>query len=204
MGIKNRWLGVIFSIVVVLSAVCIGDYSQARAEEGRILTLPVPEQFQPARQADGSEKYVLEADIEREIRKYSPGLSKVFFNRRVKKFIVPEPQWVIQLLGTYDELLEALKVKGQSQTWDCENYSALLNSLTTVKIWQAGYWDTHAALGWLKVNAQKEWAGMPGELHALMFTVTSKGIYIIEPQNGQYTHISRYPNKSFIEEVYLF
>ena len=41
-------------------------------------------------------------------------------------------------------------------------------------------------------------------MHALIFTVTGNGIYIIEPQNGQYVPLSQYPNRHYIEEVYLF
>jgi hypothetical protein len=36
-----------------------------------------------------------------------------------------------------------------------------------------------------------------------MFAVTSKGPIVIEPQNGQYIELNRYPNKQLIEKVFL-
>lgn len=204
MALKRRFRSVILGLAVILTFACCAIDREAGAAEGDIMNLPMPKHFVPAKKSDGGEQYIPVADIEKEVRHYSPGLKKFYYNEQIKQFIVPEPSWIIHMLDAYLELLSALGVKGQSQIWDCENYSALLNSLITVKIWQAGYWDTRAALGWMRVNAQKEWAGMPGELHALIFAVTAKGIYIIEPQNGQYTHISKYPNRPNIEEVYLF
>ena len=108
------------------------------------------------------------------------------------------------MLKTYDMLLAEVGVQAKADTWDCENYSGLLNALTTLRIWRAGYLETRAALGWLRVNAKKGWAGMPGTMHSLIFTITVKGIYIIEPQNGQYISLSDYPNRQYVEEVYLF
>jgi len=80
----------------------------------------------------------------------------------------------------------------------------MLNAITTLRVWRAGYLDTRATIGWLRVDAKHSWAGMVAELHALMFAVTSEGIFIIEPQNGQYCNLSDYPNREYIEEVYLF
>ncbi len=92
----------------------------------------------------------------------------------------------------------------QQDTWDCENYSALLNSFASLRLWNAGYTDTRMALGWMRVQAKFPWAGIPDAIHALIFAVTSKGVVVIEPQNGQSTILKDYPNKAYIEEVYLF
>lgn len=100
--------------------------------------------------------------------------------------------------------MDKTRVQAKADTWDCENYSELLNALVTVRIWKAGYYDTRAAIGWMRVNAKNEWAGLPGVVHALMFGVTEKGLFVIEPQNGQYVELEDYPNKEFIQEVFLF
>ena len=192
-------LAVVFLIVTFM---CLQQTSTA-AEDGYI-QLPMPQEFTPALQADGTPKYVTAAAIETEFRQFSPELKKFYFNKKIASFIVPESGWIKDMLKTYDMLLQTVGIQAKADTWDCENYSGLLNALTTLRIWRAGYLDTRAALGWLRVNAKKKWAGMPGTMHSLIFTITANGIYIIEPQNGQYISFSDYPNRKYIEEVYLF
>jgi len=56
----------------------------------------------------------------------------------------------------------------------------------------------------MRVLAKYEWAGIPDAIHALVFAVTDDGILFIEPQNGQEIMLKDYPNRAYIEEVYLF
>lgn len=172
--------------------------------ENDFLTLPMPQEFIPALQADGTVQYISGADIEKQIRTVSPALKNFYYNRNITRFIVPEHIWLDHLLGAYNAFLSYYGVQGKADSWDCENFSGMLNAITTLRIWRAGFLDTRAAIGWLRVNAKHSWAGLPAELHALMFAVTSEGVFIIEPQNGQYCSLSDYPNKKYIEEVYLF
>ncbi len=108
------------------------------------------------------------------------------------------------VLAAYEALRYQFDIRGKADTWDCENFSQLLNALTTVRIWKAGYYDTRTAMGWLRVDAKESWAGLPGVMHALMFVVTEKGFFVFEPQNGKTIQLENYPNKNFIQEVYLF
>jgi len=85
-----------------------------------------------------------------------------------------------------------------------KNFSSFLNALATVRIWKTGYYDTRGAIGWMRVDAKYEWAGLPPVMHALVFAVTEYGLLVIEPQNGQIIELKNYPNKEFIQEVFLF
>ena len=184
----------------------VGTYTHqtAIAAEGEYVNLPIPRQFVPASQSNGAPEYVSGATIETAIRKVSPDLKKFYYNRKITKFIVPDHAWLAHLFDTYDAFLSKAGLKGEADTWDCENYSEMLNALTTLWIWRAGYLDTRAAMGWLLVDAKKSWAGLPGVKHALMIAVTNEGIFVIEPQNGQQISLSEYPNRQYIEEVNLF
>jgi hypothetical protein len=173
-------------------------------EDDTLFKIPIPDDFAPALQADGSPQYITAEEIENIIRQQSPEFTKLFRNKEIKRFIIPRHDWLENLLAAYDTLLVERGVRGKAETWDCENYSEFLNALTTIQIWKAGYYDTRGAIGWMMVDAKKEWAGLPGVLHALMFAVTENGFYIIEPQNGQTVHLDKYPNKHYIQEVYLF
>ena len=85
----------------------------------------------------------------------------------------------------YNTFLDKINVQAKAEVWDCETYSSFLNSIATVRIWKAGYYDTRGAIGWMRVDAKKEWAGLPPVMHALVFAVTEEGFFIVEPQNGQ-------------------
>jgi hypothetical protein len=189
---------------VIIIIVLISCQTTAIGAEEDYLTLPMPQKFIPALQKDGSPQYVSGESIEEQIRKVSPALQQFYHNKNITRFIVPEHVWLDHLLGAYDTFLSYTGVQGKANTWDCENYSSMLNAITTLRIWRAGYLDTRAAIGWLRVDAKHSWAGLPAELHALMFAVTSEGVFIIEPQNGQYCRLADYPNNKYIEEVYLF
>ncbi len=175
------------------------------AGENESIKLPMLASFIPAIGEDGKPKYVTDNEIEKMIRKHSPQLRKFYHNRKITNFIVPEQKWFDNMLSGYLFFIKHVGLKGEADTWDCENYSSTLNALATLKVWKAGYFDTRAAIGWLRVNPKHSWAGIPaGKTHALMFAVTNKGFYIFEPQNGKYAHIADYPNNEFVEEVYLF
>ena len=176
----------------------------AISKEGDTFKIPVPIDFTPALQADGSPQYITAQQIEYSIKEHSQEFKKLYWNKKITRFIVPSHDWLNNLLANYDSLLKTTNVHGKAETWDCENYSSLLNALTTIRIWKAGYYDTRGAIGWMVVDAQKKWAGLPGVMHALMFAVTEDGLFIIEPQNGQTVHLKDYPNKHYIQEVYLF
>lgn len=189
-------------VFLIVALTCV--YQAATAAEDEYIKLPMSREFVPALQADGTPKFITAIAIESEFRQFNPELKEFYYNKKITKFIIPESGWLKDLLKSYEMLLAEIGLVAKADTWDCENYSGLLNALTTLQIWRAGYLDTRAALGWLRVNAKKGWAGMPGTMHSLIFTVTVKGIYIIEPQNGQYIKLSEYPNRLYIEEVYLF
>ena len=174
------------------------------ATEDITINLPLMENFTPALTSNGSPRYMTAREIEQTFKRYSPEFRKIYYNHDISKFILPSHDWLERLKDVYAILLKLTYIQGKAETWDCENYSQLLNALTTVRIWKAGYYDTRATIGWMQVDAKYEWAGLPGELHALLFAVTENGFFVIEPQNGQTVRLEEYPNKRFIQEVYLF
>lgn len=198
---KPRTVALVCLLMTVFAAIIVAQNASA---ETKSLTIPRPPEFRPRLQQDGTPQYITADSLESDFRKTSPMLTAFVHNKKIQQFIIPADDWLHDLLWMYKELIRGLGIKGEADTWDCENYSSLLNNLSTIAVWRAGYYQTRAAVGWLRVNAQKSWAGLPGVMHALMFTMTGEGIYIIEPQNGQYIRLSEYPNRAYIEEVYLF
>ena len=170
------------------------------------LTVPIPREFKAAMKTDGTLLYTSIADIQSTFRQFSPKLEKFVYNKLLADvpLIVPDSQWMKDLLITFNTFTTKEGIRAEADTWDCENFSSMLSSIATVSVWRAGHFDNRTAVGWLKVNGKQSWAGIPSGVHSLMFTVTDSGIFIVEPQNGKYVQLANYPNCHDIMEVYLF
>ena len=188
-----------FLLILILLAIPTSGVA-----EGEPFKLPMPSDFIPAMDKNGSPQYITAEQIEKTLRGHSKEFKKLYWNWNIKQFIVPRHQWLKELLAVYDTMLDKIDVDAKADTWDCENFSSFLNAFATVRIWKSGYYDTRGAIGWMRVDAKKEWAGLPPVMHALVFAVTEYGLVVIEPQNGQMVELKDYPNKEFIQEVFLF
>lgn len=197
-----------FIIVLALLGCSLGMLSpvttMAKDKGQTFLTVPMPPEFVPSKDQEGSIKYITGEEIEELFKAYSKKLRTILYNKQIKKFIVPDATWLLALLDTFQEFLYQQQLRWEPDSWDCENFCMLLDSFATIRLWRAGITDTRCAFGWMMVDARTSWAGIPPEVHALMFCVTKEGIIVIEPQNGMTTYLKDYPNRKYIEEVYLF
>lgn len=193
-----------YSQLVTLFIACFLSTMLPTIASGSTVKIPVPAPFQPARNQEGSIQYVSVENIENTFRQFSPAIKPIHYNNKIKHFIVPEASWFLQTIDCYQRLLFDQNIRPSKEQWDCDNYSMLLTAFANIRLWQAGYFDTKLAIGWLKVDAKVSWSRIPAGLHALMFGVSANDIFIIEPQNGSYIRLSEYPNREHIKEVYLF
>ncbi len=193
------------SLLPVVFCTLLFFVPSAMSRQEKDLRILLPDTFQPIRDKNNQVVYLSYEDIERLFLKECHGVEFFHHSSRMSRYIIPTKEWTKSLLGDWKELLSIFHIRGKYQTWDCENFSMLFNSFITVRIWSAGYRDTRAGTGWLKVDAKKSWAGIPGNTHhAVIFIVMKKGLYIVEPQNGKYVAIKDYPNKEYIKEIFLF
>jgi len=191
----------LINLLLILALLAIPNNGVA---EDKPFRLSMPTEFIPAMDKNGSPQYITAEQIEKTLQHHSKEFQKLYWNKKIKQFILPRHKWLQELLAVYDTMLNEIDVHAKAEIWDCENYSSFLNALATVRIWKAGYYDTRGAIGWMRVDAKKEWAGLPPVMHALIFAVTEYGLFIIEPQNGQTVELNNYPNKEYIQEVFLF
>lgn len=188
-----------FLLVLTLLAIPVSGVAK-----GESFKLSMPTEFIPAMDKNGAPRYITAEQIEKTLQGHSKGFKKLYWNKTIKQFILPRHQWLQELLAVYDTMLNEINVHAKADTWDCEDFSSFLNALATVRIWKSGYYDTRGAIGWMRVDAKKEWAGLPPVMHALVFAVTEYGLLVIEPQNGQMVELKNYPNREYIQEVFLF
>ena len=167
------------------------------------IEVPTIPAFVAARDKNGSISYLKVKEVEKIFRSTSPILQGFYHHSKIDSLIVPEQEWLESVLNVALEFYWSQGLKGKAESWDCDNFSMFLSSMITINLWRAGYTKVRCAVGWMVVNASKGWAGLPPSRHALMFAITSKGPIVIEPQNGQYIELDRYPNKLFIDKVFL-
>ena len=125
------------SFLMLLALLIVPSMTLAEQDD-TLIKIPIPDDFAPALQADGSPQYITAEEIENIIKQQSPEFTKLYRNKEIKRFIVPRHDWLTNLLASYDALFKTTNVHGKADTWDCENYSGFLNALTTVRIWKAG------------------------------------------------------------------
>jgi hypothetical protein len=191
----------LINFFLLLTFLAIPDLA---VSEDKFFDLSMPTEFIPAMAENGSPQYITAEQIEKDLKHHSKEFQRLYWNKTIKHFILPRHEWLEELLAVYNTMLDEINIHGKAEVWDCENFSSFLNALATVRIWKSGYYDTRGAIGWMRVDAKKEWAGLPPMMHALVFAVTEKGLFVIEPQNGQSIALADYPNKAFIQEVFLF
>jgi len=162
------------------------------------IKVPTIPDFVAARNKNGSIRYLKVKEVEKIFHS-----ARFYHDRDIDSVIVPEHEWLKSVLDVSLEFYWAQGLKGKAQNWDCDNFSMFLSSMITIYLWRAGYTDVRVAVGWMIVNGPFEWAGIPASSHALMFAITSKGPIVIEPQNGKYIELDKYPNRLFIDKVFL-
>lgn len=170
---------------------------------GETIAVPKLEDFVPALDSRGKEIIIDVSQVEQVFRKSSPVLKKFYSNRSITKIIIPDTDWLKHLIATSQNFFWDLGIRWKAETWDCDNFSILLSSSVALKLWKAGYTDVRCGFGWMIVDAKHKWAGVPPQRHALVFIVTSKGPAVLEPQTGDVVPLAKYPNRKYIERVFL-
>lgn len=86
-----------------------------------------------------------------------------------------------------------------AENMDCDNYSMLYKSMMSVAAYKSGATSEPAA-ALVVVNQVHEFGDIPatGGLHMLVFIITSRGWFMVEPQTGEFVNLQDYPNQADI------
>lgn len=172
-------------------------------DENSKVMLPKLIDFQAAVDNEGKPLLVDISSVEKEFRSLSPGMGKFYYNKEIPRVIVPDKEWLRELLKVSQSFFRQQNVKWNAESWDCDNYSMFVSAGVTLKLWDAGYINSRCGLGWMVVDGKHEWAGIGPGRHALVFAVTREGVMVIEPQTGIMTRLDNYPNKENIVKAVL-
>ncbi|TVR53928.1 MAG: hypothetical protein EA425_02685 [Puniceicoccaceae bacterium] len=145
-----------------------------------------------------------------EIREELSGHYQVFagiIELNDKKYVIPRHEWLVHdYLPHFSQYLREMGIRPDGEGLDCDNYSLLFRQQMIISNYLGGatrLGDVPAAI--MKVRQVKSFGGVRADeesYHSLILVRTDRGWFVVEPQNGTLTALSRYPNRPFIS--YLF
>lgn len=118
---------------------------------------------------------------------------------RDRQFVVMDHAWLEKaFLPHFSQFLTSLGPRAEiTEGMDCDNYAALLRTQLILANLRGGG-DRWGEVACAEIQAYTEhpFAGVPAThvLHALIAVRTSRGWYVIEPQNATLSPLSKYPN----------
>jgi hypothetical protein len=115
-----------------------------------------------------------------------------------------EHGWLVDFKGWFRSVQKPLKIHFEDQLFDCDNYANCFVAFADLLALKAGESRGSFCIGWATVYYRNAFAGIrAGGAHAIVIVGSSKGIFVLEPQDGTMVALRDFPNRNTIEEVYF-
>jgi len=141
-------------------------------------------------------------DLKAEFDKITDTPPRINFLRT--NLLVPEHAQFTEFKKWFGKLEKPLKIRFVDQQWDCDNYASCFVAFADLLALKSGETRGSICIGWATVFYRFKFAGIPaGGAHAVVVVGTTKGLFIVEPQDGTMVALKDFPNRHTIEEVYF-
>lgn len=140
-------------------------------------------------------------DIQAEFAKVTSTPPLINFVRT--KFLQPDHAWMVRFKGWFRSLEKPLKMTYEDQLWDCDNYANCFVAFADLLTLRAGDTRGTFCVGWAAVQYERPFAGIRSGAHAVVIVGTTRGLFVIEPQDGTMVPLREFPNRNTIEAVYF-
>jgi hypothetical protein len=140
-------------------------------------------------------------DIQAEFAKVTSTPPQINFVRT--QFLQPDHAWMTRFKGWFRSLEKPLKMTYEDQLWDCDNYANCFVAFADLLTLRAGDTRGTFCVGWATVYYERPFAGTRSGAHAVAIVGTSRGLFVIEPQDGSMVSLREFPNRHTIEAVYF-
>jgi hypothetical protein len=161
-------------------------------------TLPAPPPWSPTQAAS---TWTID-DIKAEFGKVTDNVPRITSMRT--SLLRPEHAWFMDLNKWFVKVQKPLQIRFVDQLWDCDNYANCFVAFADVIALQGGETRGSFCIGWATVYYQVAFGGIrAGGGHAVVIVGTSKGLFVVEPQDGTLVPLAKFPNRSTIEEVFF-
>jgi hypothetical protein len=140
-------------------------------------------------------------DIQAEFAKVTTTPPQVNFVRT--KFLQPDHAWMTRFKSWFRSLEKPLKMKFEDQLWDCDNYANAFVAFADLLALRADETRGAFCVGWATAFYERPFAGIESGAHAIVIVGTSRGLFVVEPQDGTMVALREFPNRNTIEAVYF-
>ncbi len=141
-------------------------------------------------------------DVQAELAKVTHKPPRV--NSQRTTLLRPDHGWLTDFSGWFRQVQKPLKIRFVDELWDCDNYSNCFVAFADLISLKSGETRGSLCVGWATVYYERAFAGIrAGTGHAVVIVGTSKGLFIVEPQDGTMVALAKFPNRDTIEEVFF-
>lgn len=138
-------------------------------------------------------------DIRAELARHTDRPPRVNFVRT--SMLRPDHAWLVDFKGWFRSIQKPLKMHFEHQLFDCDNYANAFVAFADLLALKAGEARGSACIGWASVYYRRPFAGVRAGAHAVVVVGTSRGLHILEPQDGTMVPLAEFPNRHTIEEI---
>ena len=119
-------------------------------------------------------------------------------------YVLPDYPWLIGFAKWFRKLGKPLNIHYEDGLFDCDKYSRCFVAFADILARKGGETRGSICMGWATVFNEHGFAGVAaGGAHAIVIVGTSRGLFVIEPQNGTMVPLSGYPNRETLVAVYF-
>jgi hypothetical protein len=170
----------------------------AAIARGALITLPPP----PAWGLNRDVSVWTVDDLKNEFARHTDTPPRI--NSLRPRLLRSDHAWLVDFNKWFRAAQKPLKMHFQNQVWDCDNYANCFVAFADLLALRAGESRGSFCIGWATVTYQYPFAGIrAGGGHALVVVGTSKGLFMLEPQDGTMVALRDFPNRDTIEEVFF-
>ncbi len=108
---------------------------------------------------------------------------------------------MLRLVAWSREFAHATAFRYVPESLDCEKFAKALSLAAEMSAARAGI-RAQPLVARIYVRQIEPWAGTPaGGHHAINAFLSDRGLYVLEPQNGEIAPLATYPNRHYIYSV---
>jgi hypothetical protein len=196
----SRWLA--------LFAACSLSHGQPRAGKivpdfaaiarQALITLPPPPAWA---MTENASTWTID-DVKAELAKITDTPPRV--NSLRTTMLRPDYAWLADFGGWFHRIQKPLKIRYVDELWDCDNYANCFVAFADLIALKSGEKRGSLCVGWATVEYQTPFAGIEaGGAHAVVIVGTSKGLFVVEPQDGTMVALTKFPNRDTIEDIFF-
>lgn len=121
-----------------------------------------------------------------------------------QEFLVADHRWLRRFLRWQEQVKGKFDHRYRREVFDCDDFAMGMLAFVDLAMLRSGTHAHPALVGRLIVEQRRRWANIPARgLHEVVLCATSRGLQVVEPQNGAVVPLEEYPNRAHLRWLIL-